>query len=84
MPPQRLCQSHTDRYSRGYLQLTIGLNTGSPMKELEKGPKEQKGSATPWDGMNNIINQQNPPELPGTKTPTSEYTWRDPWLQLHM
>jgi hypothetical protein len=25
-----------------------------------------------------------PPELPGTKPPTKEYTWRDPWLQLHM
>ena len=25
-----------------------------------------------------------PPELPGTKPPTKEYTWKDPWLQLHM
>jgi len=25
-----------------------------------------------------------PPELPGTKPPTNEYTWRDPWLQSHM
>jgi hypothetical protein len=28
-------------------------------------------------------NQTTPPELPGTKPPTKEYTWRDPWLQ-HM
>ena len=25
-----------------------------------------------------------PPELAGTKPPTKNYTWRDPWLQLHM
>jgi hypothetical protein len=25
-----------------------------------------------------------PPELPRAKTPTKEYIWRDPWLQLHM
>jgi hypothetical protein len=25
-----------------------------------------------------------PPELPGTKPPTKEYTWRDSRLQLHM
>jgi hypothetical protein len=25
----------------------------------------------------------NPLELPGTKPPTQEYTWRDPWLQPH-
>jgi hypothetical protein len=24
------------------------------------------------------------PELPRTKLPTKEYTWRDPWLQPHM
>jgi hypothetical protein len=32
------------------------------------------------------MNQAVPPpqELSGTKPPTKEYTWRDPWLQLHM
>jgi hypothetical protein len=25
-----------------------------------------------------------PPELPGTKPLTKEYTWKDPQLQLHM
>jgi hypothetical protein len=29
---------------------------------------------------NNNINQQEPPEFPGTKPSTKEYTW----LQLHM
>jgi hypothetical protein len=27
---------------------------------------------------------QYPPEFPGTKPPTKEYTWWDSWLQLHM
>jgi hypothetical protein len=25
-----------------------------------------------------------PPELPGSKPPTKEYTWSDPWFQLHL
>jgi hypothetical protein len=32
----------------------------------------------------NNINKPNTPELPGTKPPTKEYTWRDPWIQLHI
>jgi hypothetical protein len=30
------------------------------------------------------ISQPQSPELPGTKPPTSEYPWRDQWLQLLM
>jgi hypothetical protein len=45
------------------------------MEELEKRQKELK---------NNNINQPDISELPGTKPPTKTYTWRDPWLQLHM
>jgi hypothetical protein len=52
------------------------------MEELEKGLKELRGFAP--HRKNNNINQPDPPELPGTKPPTTEYTWRDPWLQLHM
>jgi hypothetical protein len=32
----------------GCSQLSIGWNTGPPMEELEKVPKELKGSATLW------------------------------------
>jgi hypothetical protein len=32
------------KYRSGCSQSSIGWNTGSPMKELEKGPKELKGS----------------------------------------
>ena len=35
-----------DKYRGGYTQSAIGWNTGSPMDELEKVPKELKGSAT--------------------------------------
>jgi hypothetical protein len=36
-------------------------------------------------GRTTISTNQTPSaELPGTKPPTKEYTWRDPWLQLHM
>jgi hypothetical protein len=33
----------TDKYRSGCSQSSIGLGIGSPMKELEKGPKELKG-----------------------------------------
>jgi hypothetical protein len=52
------------------------------VKDLEKGLKELKGFATPR--KNNNINQPEPPELPGIKALTKEFTWRNPWLQLHV
>jgi hypothetical protein len=57
------------------------------MAELEEGLKELK-SLQPYR-KNNNINQPYPPhthtpELPGTKPPIKEYTWRAPWLQLHV
>jgi hypothetical protein len=36
-----------DRYRGGCSQPTIGMSTKSPMEELEKGPKELKGSVAP-------------------------------------
>jgi hypothetical protein len=36
-----------DKYRSGSSQPTIGLSTGSPMKELEKGSKEVKGLPAP-------------------------------------
>ena len=72
-----------DKYRGGHSQPVIELNPGYPMEELEKGSKELKElSAT--HRRNNNMNHPVPPELPGTKLPTKEYTWRDPWLQLHM
>jgi hypothetical protein len=49
---------------------------GSPVDELERGLKELKWFATP--SKNNNINHPDPQDLPGTKPPTKEYTWRDP------
>jgi hypothetical protein len=36
-----------DKYRRGFSLPTIGVSTGTPMEELEKGLKELKGFATP-------------------------------------
>ena len=58
-------------------QPTIGLSTGSPVEELEKGLMELKAFAA-------HINQPDTPKLPGTKPPIKQYTWTDPWLQLSM
>jgi hypothetical protein len=42
-----------------------------------------------WRGLqlhrkNNKINQPDHPRAPKFLTTNQEYTWRDPWLQLHM
>ena len=58
------------------MQPTVGLSTGSPMEKLEKGLKEVKELQP--HRKNNHINQPDPTELPETKPPTKEYTWRDP------
>jgi hypothetical protein len=51
------------------------------MKELEKGPNELKGSETHRKEQQYQPSRSPfPPELPGTKLPSKEYTWRDPWL----
>ena len=39
-----------DKYRGGHSQLSIELSTGSPMEELEKGPKELKGFAVLIEG----------------------------------
>jgi hypothetical protein len=36
-----------DKYRSGCSQLSTGLSTGSPMKKLEKVPRELKGFAAP-------------------------------------
>jgi hypothetical protein len=53
------------------------------MEELEKGLKELRGFAAPWR------EQQCQPaqislELRGTRPPTKEHTWWDPWLRPNM
>ena len=74
-----------DKYRGECSQTSIGLRTGFPMEELEKGPKVRKGFvADRRNNMNNNINQPVPTELPGSKPPTREYTWRDTWLQPHV
>jgi hypothetical protein len=39
--------SEPEKYRSGCSEPSIGLSTGSPMKELEKGPKELKGFVAP-------------------------------------
>ena len=66
------------KYRGRFSQSIIGLSVGSLVEELEKGLKELKGLRL--HNNNNNINQADPPELPGRKPSTKEYTW----LQLHM
>jgi hypothetical protein len=52
------------------------------MEESGEGLKELKGYSIPDEEK--VTNQLDFSELPETKPSTKEYTWRDPWLQLHM
>jgi hypothetical protein len=56
---------------------------GAPKEELGEELKELKGFATPYKEQYQPTRTPTP-EFPGTKPPTKEYTWRDPWLQLHI
>jgi hypothetical protein len=49
-----------------------------PNRGIRKMTEGVEGVCNPL--MKNNINQPEPPELPGTKPSTKEYTW----LQLHM
>ena len=51
------------------------------MKELEEGLKVLKGMQ-PHRKKN--MNKLYHAELPRTKPPTKEYTWRKPYLHIHM
>jgi hypothetical protein len=62
-----------DKYRVVHSQTTIELSTGSPVGELEKEAKELKRFVASYKEQ-----QHEPPELPGTKPPTKEYTCRDP------
>jgi hypothetical protein len=42
------------KYKSGCSQSSIGWNTGPPMEELEKVPKELKGSAILYRRNNNM------------------------------
>jgi hypothetical protein len=60
------------KYRSGCSQSSIGWNTGLPMEELEKVPKELKGSATEW------VEQQY--ELTSTpKARVSSYIYSRKW-----
>jgi hypothetical protein len=47
------------------------------MKELKKLLKELKGFAAPSEVLYELTST---PELPGTKPPVKESTWRDAWF----
>ena len=71
-----------DKYRDGSSQPTIRLNTGSPMKELKKGPKNLMDQQP--HRRNNNMSQPVPPEIPGIKLTTKDYTWWDSRLQLNV
>jgi hypothetical protein len=48
------------------------------MEELEKVPRELKGSEA--HRRDNNMNKPVPPELPGTKPPIKENIWWNLWL----
>jgi hypothetical protein len=43
-----------------------------------------EGDCNPIKRITISTNWTLPSEIPGTKPPTKEYMWRDPWFQLHM
>jgi len=56
---------------------------GDPNEGVREITEGAEGVCSPIERTTISINK-TPPGLPRTKPPTNEYTWRDPWLQLHM
>jgi hypothetical protein len=78
LSPERLCQSLTNTEADARNQSAIKLSMGSPMKELEKGLKEQQ-----HHGDSNSVSRPDPPGAPRDWT-NNHQSWRDPGLQPHM
>jgi hypothetical protein len=76
------------KQNSGLIQVAKNLQTRfsnySASRQSQKGLKELKGFATPQEEQQYLPTNPSSPELPGTKPLTKEYTWRDPWLQMHM
>jgi hypothetical protein len=59
------------------------IELGDPNGEVIERTGGDKGVCNPI-GRTTVSTNQTFPELPGTKPPTKEYTWKNPWLSLHM
>jgi hypothetical protein len=70
------CVSLTVSQVEAYCAVSLTLPT-TIVSSLSRGDVSQIKHVS-------LINQPVLPELSGTKPPTKEYTWSDPWLQLHM
>jgi hypothetical protein len=53
-------------------------------KGRKEGRKERKKERKKESLQPHWKNNVKQPELPGSKPPTKEYTWRDSWLLLHI
>jgi hypothetical protein len=69
-----------------FLQHLIQILLASHLTEPGNPNRRARGRTKGAEGNCNPIvrtistNQPDPPELPGTKPPTKEYTWKDLWL----
>jgi len=72
MSPERLCQSLTDTDNHS-------TEHGDLNGEIRARPERAERFCNSI--RRTIPTKQSPPELPGNKPPTKEYTWRGPWLQ---
>jgi hypothetical protein len=71
-----------DEYRCRFSQPTCGLSIRTPNGGVRRRTGVTEGDCNPIGRT--TISTNLTPELPGTKPPTKEYTWRNPWLQLHM
>jgi len=68
-----------DPYSCRYLQPTIRPCLGTPLEELGEGLKDLRE----FSPIRKTLSVYWTPRAPKNKAKTKEYTWREPWLQIH-
>jgi len=53
------------------------MENGIPAGGIRERTERAEGVCNPIKATRSLFNQ---PEIPGTKPPSKEYTWTDPWL----
>ena len=80
---ERLCQSLTNTEARWKLTVIHWTELGSPGWKSWRKDWRSWGDLQPYGGSNSV-NRPDPSEHLGTRPPTIEYTWSDPWHWPHM
>jgi hypothetical protein len=65
------------------MQVFTANHQTEPRDPNERTREKTKRAKGCWNPIVRTLEQDHS-ELPETKPPTKEYTWKEPWLQIYM